>query len=81
MNRDELAFKILLVILQTDSLRESILGSARPGSIAPAALFARVAWVQADAFIAAGVTDEERARLQAITNLGPPPFTSDTERL
>lgn len=88
MSRDELAFQILLKIMESPDLRESILKAERERALAisdyiynPAAAFARVAWKQADEFIADGVTDEERSRLAKLAEIGPPPFTTDTERL
>ena len=72
MNRDELAFKILLAILQSDSLRQSIVTNVSAVGSTPADLFARVAWVQADAFIAAGITDEMRQRAAEFNVKLPP---------
>lgn len=79
MSRDELAFQVLLKIMESPDLRESILVSERERALAikdyvynPAAAFARVAWRQADEFISAAVTDEERARRGERFVPGPP---------
>ena len=67
MSRDELAFKILMVILQCDVLRTSVINGevdeAQKRNREPnfPAAVARVAFIQADAFIEAGVTDAQRA--------------------
>ena len=78
MSRDELAFQILLKIMESPDLRQSILGRERELALNdkdfvynPAAAFARVAWKQADEFIAAGVTAEQRQRLNELNMRQP----------
>lgn len=66
MSRDELAFQILLKILDNQDLRKSIIDGERDRALNdkdyvynPAAAFARVAWKQADEFIGAGGVNKE----------------------
>ena len=79
MNRDELAFQILLKILESHELRASIISgyvdrAQRDEKYVynPSAAYAQVAFRQADEFIAAGITDEMRQRAAEFNVKLPP---------